>query len=87
MFTKVNRFFTYCGDDVRVKGQTEMSGVTPGDFSDLVKAATSLGATALVLSVLAWKSPQLVRELFAGIRGLINDFRKPRTKPRTKLKT
>lgn len=56
-------------------------------FTEIATAAAPYGTSALILSILAWKSPQLVKEFFAGVRGLLNDMRKPRQGRRGKVKT
>jgi hypothetical protein len=50
------------------------------NIADILTVAAPLGISAFILSILAWRSPQLIRELFAGVRGLVNDARKASTK-------
>jgi hypothetical protein len=63
------------------------TGVNPDTLLEIARIVASLGVTAAVVIVLAWRSPQLAHEFFSFVRGLIGDFRqspKRDRKPRPK---
>jgi hypothetical protein len=45
---------------------------------ELVKLLAPMGTLAVVAGVLAYRSPQLVKELFAGVGGLLETLEKVR---------
>ena len=52
------------------------TAANPDTVVEIVRIVGSLGLGACVAIILAWRSPQLVHEFLAFIRGLIADFRK-----------
>lgn len=49
-----------------------------GEVVELLKLLAPAGTVAVVLAILAYRSPQLVKELFAGIGGLLLTIHKIR---------
>jgi hypothetical protein len=52
--------------------------MTPDATLELVKLLTPAGSLAVVAGILAYRSPQLVREIFAGVGNLLLTIEKVR---------
>jgi hypothetical protein len=58
--------------------------MTPDATLELVKLLTPAGSLAVVAGILAYRSPQIVREIFAGVGSLILTIEKVRREKATR---